>query len=437
MRNELYSSAGIYAPTFFNMSIDTRESLQDILKLSPAAAAAFIHEYTHYLQDIATTYGLRNIIMVADFMKTVNMDQRESESRIMKIPYQIDKAKIRGAHYNGPIQRLLTGTINKVRNGEIQEITKRIEKKEVPPQIKDIEVVEIYFEKPYKVTFDLGSCAITESMAYLIEQSIYPGVLPKTDDFCYYAAASVGEFIYPEFANNPLNLIALCDASLMYGNPGAVFYDMLKKMKEEAFIPSSYVDIYHFVFASVQEAYALVIQHWNHIFNNHTQTAIFQLIDYFTIEAFEANKAWIEFTLLHANMLRNEDVSFLVKMVEGGPISGNPIFKNVFSRVGMPITSNSDGEAWFATNAPNQEKIRSEFLWVVNQIYNVYINSRSLRRCGLEQWCREGCKTQGIEDYTDYRCFENPWDRHKDAKLLCPFSQVWRAWGMEAEVPTV
>ena len=129
MRTDLYSSAGIYSPTFLNMRIATEESMQDIFNLSDQTAAAFIHEYVHFLQDVTTIYGLRNIITVVDFIKTVNMDQRRSESRKMKIPYQIDRAKIRGAYYNGPIQRLLGGTVNEIPKSTIKNITKRIEKK--------------------------------------------------------------------------------------------------------------------------------------------------------------------------------------------------------------------------------------------------------------------------------------------------------------------
>lgn len=436
MRTDLYSSAGIYSPTFLNMRIATNESMEDIFNISDETAAAFIHEYVHFLQDLTTVYGLRNIIMVVDFIKTVNMDQSESGNRNMMIPYQIDETKVRGAAYNGPIQRLIAGTVNKVSTGTIQNIEKRIEKKVLPPQIIDIEIVEVYLYQTNQVKYDLGSHAILESMAYLIEQSMYPGVLPESDDFCYHAATLVGEFLYPEFAQDRLNLISLCDASLMYSNPGALFYAMLIIMKNENFHPTSYTEIYEFVFVRVQQSYAL-LTHWDHILNNHTATAIFQLNDYFNIDAFKNNKVWIDFTLKNANRLRNAHVPALIDMASRGPIYSNDTFKKIFSLLGMPMVTNSRGQSWFATNAPDQAAIRPEILWVINQIYNIYVNSANsfLKRCGLEQWCSETCRVKGIEDYTDQRCWENPWDRYKGAVELCAFSQVWRAWGMESEIP--
>lgn len=437
MRTNLYSSAGIYSPTFLNMRIATDEPMQDVFSLSPQTAAAFIHEYVHFLQDVTTVYGLRNIIMVVDFIKTVNMDQRESENRNMRIPYKIDETKIRGATYNGPIQRLMAGTVNKISKAPIQNIGKRIEKRELPPQTIDIEIIEVYLHQLNQVKYNLGSHAILESMAFLIEQSMYPGVLPESDDFCYHAATLVGEFVYPEFAQDQLSLISLCDASLMYSNPGAIFYAMLTIMKTENFYPASYAEIYEFVFVRVHESYAQ-LTHWDYILNNHTTTAVFQLKDYFTIDAFKNNKEWIDFTLKNANLLRNAYVPILIEMARKGPIGSNDIFKKIFSLLGMPMVSNSQGQAWFATNAPNQASVRPEILWVINQIYNIYVNSASssFKRCGLEQWCSESCSAKGITDYTDQRCYDNPWDRYKDGTELCTFSQVWRAWGMDSEIPT-
>ena len=98
--------------------------------------------------------------MVVDIIKTENMDQRKSETRNMKVPYQIDKAKIRGANYNGSIQRLLTGMVKKI------------------PRSR--------------------SGVTCHSEKYGLFMS--PKVLPERVNFCYHAATMIGEFLYPEFA---------------------------------------------------------------------------------------------------------------------------------------------------------------------------------------------------------------------------------------------
>ena len=139
----------------------------------------------------------------------------------------------------------------------------------MPPNDVEIEVTEVHFSGTGQIKYDLGSHAILESMAYLIEQSLYPGVLPESTDFCYHAAAAIGEFIYPEVAENRVNLIALCDAALMFSNPGLIFYAMLNAMKGEKFHPESYMEIYEFVFVRVQQSYGQLNQ-WDYILNNHT-----------------------------------------------------------------------------------------------------------------------------------------------------------------------
>jgi hypothetical protein len=435
MRTELFSSAGIYAPTFLNIRIATNESLDNIFNLSPTASAAFIHEYVHFLQDITTVYGLRNIIMVVDKMKTVNLAQRESGSKVMKIPYEFNDFKFITASYNSSFQKIVNGTFDDTPKASIHSIIKRTEKIEFQ-QEAEIEVIEVWLGAN-KLKFDFGSHAVLESMAYLVEQSIYPSVIPEPTQFCYHAASMIAETIYPEFSEKRTNLIALCDASLMFANPGLVFHRMLHSMRAENFLPTTYMEIYEFVFVREQQSYAQ-LNYWDSILNNHTLTAISQLNDYFTIEEFDENKEWIEFTLNNANKFRHANISFFTELAEGGTLSANRTFEKLFALVGMPITTNSEGQAWFATNVSNQEKVRPEILWAVNQIYNLYGNSKNSRskRCWLENWCQKTCDEKNITDYTDQRCYDNPWDRHLDGKELCTFSQVWRSWGMESHIPT-
>ena len=51
--------------------------------------------------------------------------------------------------------------------------------------------------------------------------------------------SSSGENIYPEFADDKLRVIALCDMSLHFSEPGRVFVDSLEKFRSESFLPSN------------------------------------------------------------------------------------------------------------------------------------------------------------------------------------------------------
>ena len=87
MREELQSALGLYSPSFFKMYIGVTEKMDDIFKLSVPASAAFLHEYVHFLQDITTIYGQKNIISAVDYIKTVNANQLKSGASELYIPY--------------------------------------------------------------------------------------------------------------------------------------------------------------------------------------------------------------------------------------------------------------------------------------------------------------------------------------------------------------
>ena len=177
--SDLQSAIGLYSPTFLKMHIDCFEPLDSFENLSPRSAAAFLHEYVHFLQDITTTHGLRNIITIVDFMKSVNMVQRESSERTMPIPFKLPENKSLGAHYNGPIQRLHAGTTKPFSKGFVKEVTTRIEKRSVGYKIVDIEIVELEVGNHQANKYCFGSHAVLESMAYLIERQIYPNEIEE------------------------------------------------------------------------------------------------------------------------------------------------------------------------------------------------------------------------------------------------------------------
>ncbi len=441
MREELQSSIGIYSPSFLKMHIDVYEPLDDIFNLSPKASAAFIHEYVHFLQDLTTVYGQKNIISVVDYIKSVNINQRQSNNRNLNIPYIPQEERDLGVYYNSELQKLHTGTSNKVAIGTILSVGTEIVPTDIGYKTVDVEIVKLILKlnaHSQQTEYSFGAHAIIESMAFGIEKMIYPNEIESPQDFCYEAANALVQFCYPELATDPLNVIALCDASLMYYNPAAIFYNMLMEMKTSKFTPTSPLDVYDFIHSNVE------IEFWgltriNEIYNNHTLTAISCINDYFTSEIFAPNKQWVDDTFKNANNLRISDWGFFVQLASSGSLKKNEIFKHLFKLLGLPMVTNKTGAAYFASPVVNNEAVRPDALWAINQVYNIYINSKKsiIRRCAMEDWCRESCRQAKIEDYTDYRCIESPWERAKDSDKLCVFAQVWKTWGLENEIPIV
>jgi hypothetical protein len=439
MRNELHSNLGFYSSSFLKMHIQTGEQLADIFTLSAQESAAFIHEYVHFLQDITTIYGQRNIISVVQYIKSVNFNQRGSDQRNLWIPYMPDREIDPRTFDDIALQKVLVGTTAKIDADIIKSVNPKIIKLKIGDDQTDVERIELTVkneESSFEYKYCFGSHAVMESMAFVIEQMTYPGELEDPKDFCYRAAGILIKFLYPEMSNEPLYVIALCDACLMYHNPAAVFYNMLSEMKSENYIPVSANDIYKFVDARVQVNF-YGLSKVDQIFNNHTLTAMNELKGYFTSEFFAPNKEWVDYTFRKANEIRRNEWGFFLTVALGGPIPANLAFRQLFSGLGMALVTNNKGEAFFASPVSNQELVRPDILWVIHEIYHIYLNSNDSRicRCHLLQWCKESCRHVKIEDYTDHRCIESPWERIKDNSDLCVFSQVWKTWGLENEIP--
>jgi hypothetical protein len=141
-------------------------------------------------------------------------------------------------------------------------------------------------------------------------------------------------------------------------------------------------------------------------------------------------------TLTNANMIRTNEWGFFVGLASGGQLNQNQMFLKLFSQLGMPLATNSDSLAFFATPIQESEEVRPDIMWAINQIYNIYINTNAsaIRRCSMVEWCRESCNNQRIEDYTNHHCFESPWERVRDNRI-CAFAQIWKTWGMEDVIP--
>ena len=273
-------------------------------------------------------------------------------------------------------------------------------------------------------------------MAYLVENSIYPNVIPNTYDFPYKAAVKVIEHEYPSFLHNPLNALALCDASLGVFNPAEFFFTMLTKMKNDSYLPATPEKVYRYCASNISFNFNGATN-LNQLLLLTSAIASNQLCDYFTTNVFGDNKIWINYTIATAVDIRLSNPFFILEIARGGKIQTNIPFATVFNKVGTPMISNLNDEGTFFS--PLQYKsynIRPEYLWAINQIYKIYIKPliNNSKKCELKSWCQKSCHNQNIADYTDTNCHNSSWLRVQNQQS-CPFAVIWKTWGLENEIP--
>lgn len=420
------------------MQVNLTDNLENLNILPDIPSAIYLHEYIHFLQDITTTYGYTNISTVVDFIKYVNEVTRAGTSRTFTVPVTARPSQNNDVYFNLKLKKDYVGSGEDVTTAAVINVTKQTKTVTLKNGNVNLDYVVIdYTDSTGKLCYhQFGSHCVIESMAYIIENSIYTSLLEPTPDFPYKSAQKVIESQYVEFLENPLNALALCDASLGTFNPGEFFFSMLLKMKDEGYLPPTPEDVYRFCASHITFNFngATTL---NQLLLSTSSIASCQLCDYFTTSVFGDNKIWINYTISTAVNIRMTYPFFILDIARGGKIQTNTAFIEVFKKVGTPMVSNLNDEGTFYSPLQNTHVIKPEYLWAISQIYGLYVKALSSnpKKCELKLWCKESCSSQSIPDFTDSNCYNSPWLRTTNAAGFCSFGTIWKTWGMEDEIP--
>lgn len=436
-----FNPVGFYSSSYFRIYVDTDDQFVEYDTLSDSGAATFLHEYIHFLQDITTTHGLFNIITEVDFIKLFNSKLQPTNVPSINVPFS-SMPEDRNTHLNFEMRKIWIGAgQHRSCTGEFgvfNEITNltSFDGKNTYPLNRII--MQWGNTQDGGIKYSFGSYCISESMAYEIEQVIYPNVLPPSPQLPYSSARIIADKLYPNFSNNVENLIALCDASLMYNDPGTVFYNTLVKMEGTGYFPTIPEDIYEYVYSNNPFNYQGITNPME-LFNYASHLTNTQLSDYFSSNIFEANTIWITRTLSAAQNLRQQIPPFILDLVREGDIRSNSIFNRIKNKLGTPIVVNSNNEMFFENILNGYGyKIEPQYFWIFNEFKDLitkqWSDLKTQNLCGLKSFCDKSCEALGIDSFTDYRCYNEPWRRSDDPNLeLCWFGAAWKAWGLQGK----
>lgn len=94
---------------------------------------------------------------------------------------------------------------------------------------------------------------------------------------------------------------------------------------------------------------------------------------------------------------------------------------------GSPLVVNSEDKGTVALPSQfNPENFQPHLFWAINQILRIFTN-QSPTPCELKAFCKKSSESEGIDDITDKRCDNAPWEKHND---LCPVGAIWRHWAL-------
>lgn len=241
---------GSYTPAFFKMKIGVNGDI-DLNKMSHKEFSVFFHEYIHFIQDFTTAAGCRRIYVYGEYIRQcVNQitSENKSDKKSFNVPILIpDFAN--NVLPNIQLLDKLDGDSDEVPAVSIKDITT------IKEEVEYKDSVNLPFDSVVVITMDnmpisLGTYAIKESMAYLVER-LCTTSYTQSPDFPYNIARLVADFLLGQNILSNMDLLALCDVALLTSNPGLSFYRFLLLMKDGTLNVNRPDDIYDYFYNNV------------------------------------------------------------------------------------------------------------------------------------------------------------------------------------------
>lgn len=415
---------GYYLPTFLDLYINTSKEL-DLNKFSKDEMGTFCHEWIHFIQDVTTGSGCNNSYVFFEHFLACAKKIKE-DGIAFTPPVNVENAF--NVETNEELNRLAWGKdplrgftrindVNVVYAKDVAGLTIRH---------KETEDFPVAITTTDTGDFQIGMKVLMESMAHLCQDILCPGTTSNHPLYPYHVAELICETICPGILDDPLNLIALCDVSLMSSAPGAYFLSYLKGISQNQIsMPTSPENIYDHIYSNPDflPKFHEIVHHACHHF-------LGILID---PQVFKSYRYWIKHTYLNAVRLRSKNRYFLLELLRNGTISQNSKFMELLHLFGTPLMHNNNG--WFGKiSLEDEDKWDVEFLQVIKQIDEIFNNKR--KNCALVEWCKSSAQylyqsgtPKDKLSIPDASCNSNPTLR-STFQPQCPFGLVWYAMNL-------
>lgn len=410
---ELQEMMGSYFPSFLEMYINTGK-IVDLNVLDEMELSTFFHEWIHFIQDLTTSFGCYNAYVYFEELFSMGKKAVQSGSE-MSIPIAIDNRNnvITNRYINmagwGTSPQYAFTSIVKCENKNVS----------LPADMVSVEAPKemprCFVETDRGETFEFGALQIMESMAYLCQCHLFPNSAPNHPVHPYHIATQVAELYSKEFASCQLNIIALCDISLMCSVPGVQFTSYLTRIKNgEIPLPDTPEDIY------------VYYRNWNFT-DKYIEIGEMARSHFKGIlkdpKAFFNYHKWINNAYDLAKRLRVNEPYFILELLRGGTLKNNAVFMGLYKDFGTPLIRNNKGE-YSKIPAKGNKGWDVEYMQPIKQLGNILTSG--ICKCELWKWCIDSAnelRRKGVSDdiicKVDERCKTNPSLRSMD-KVKCP-----------------
>lgn len=459
------SHGNSYFPTFLYCNVSTNETLRFLMErpLSEETEAAFFHEYIHYLQDVTTMSGYVSIEVVVDQMKYIYYLANKRKKAILPIDlgnvrqFNLMPNKVDYIVNRGDYKKQINGadcTITEVIDFSLKATTCFLNPR-VPHQVSVNAVLTFKDSKGNLLEYNVGDYAISESMAYMMENYLYKEVLQPPPDCPYRVVEKVVDTLYP-FIDTIDQKVALCDVALMHPFPGYALYNILEKMKNTK-SKVSVASIYLIGLSQDITRKSGIKSYWS-AFEQTNKTSLKQLCDYFVIPQYWQKEIdALSVVFRNAFLLRYKRMPFMIDILNGGKLFINrPLKKILKGYLGMFCVRTADDTLYslkpflicnenltVSVNFYNELhdelcrlcEVEPDMFDCLQQIYSLFYKNNAIKRtrlgnilsmkCDLIDFCKQSSIHKKMTDVTNENCYNEPWNNTCSPIVeSCPFGRL-------------
>lgn len=399
---------GAFYPSLFCMKFETNKEL-----LNSKEEYLLLHEYIHFLQDVSTNFGKMNMCNFYNNIRRLanTIYKKKNEKVIIPIDFSSDK-------YFESISKateILRGTTSDIPKGS------KSGKLGYHNYTVDKDNVKSYFIEIKNKKYYIGSDDIIENMAYLIERSVYGDNSPAPI-YPYKTIEILTEQLLPQFSEDLLLVIGLCELSLTTSNPARFYFDSLAIIKQNNIQITSIDDLLQLINSDFTINYMGNVITPKEAVTETANAAIEFLSDPFKSDQLQDVKEWVITIINNAKNIRLSDPLFITR----GLLTENP--RNYYlgfltTNIGFPPYMNYSQEIIMSENCP-----KNLFLFMT-LIEFIEVFQYGKKGCGLYNGCIKNMKFDKNSHKVSSNCKTAPWKKCNDIKL-CPLSILLRTWGL-------
>ena len=385
---------GFYFNSFFHIYIDGEfnSTIENIVEQKDKGTA--LHEYTHYLQNIGTLWGLycsiQHYEILIEFKRALMAANEIKRPFAFELPEELKRKNEYIRHGDG------TRGYPKWNLEDEKPIDIELKQIIVKGKQKEQVNVSIALDNGRKETVQLGAHIIKESMAAMYQSLLDPNAVH--DDVPYNLVRKIATKHFPKVAKDTEKLICCCHTSLFSMSPGSSLIELLQEAEEEPALNGFQIFSKYVHTKEVTTGKGVtktMMDFFNDLVDGFKKMLGYNLVaplDYIS-------------TVLDRVRLDGQYYPFLSVLYDNGGFTEND-FTEVIGYYGIPYIQTSKYGIHHPQGAGEEGKEGSVDvleLIVLEALYRSFVEPDKMYCCPLYYMC-QGSK------YEKSECFGNPWE---------------------------